>query len=87
MPPHNPVLTKLLTVVRGEDDQRRLGQPKLLEAGPGRPAGLLIERLAAAAERAGVALWIPNVDGAKLQFLLRLPGELWVDGPAVPEAD
>jgi len=54
------------------------------EAGPGRPAGLLIERLAAAAERSGVALWIPNADGSRLRFLLRLPGEIWVDGPAVP---
>ena len=54
-------------------------------AGAGRPAGLLVERLAADALRRGVPLWVPNVDQALLQFLLRLPGVFWVDGPAVPE--
>lgn len=55
------------------------------EAGLGRPAGCVLERLAAGAERRGVPLWVPNVDQARLQFLLRLPGTFWVDGSAVPE--
>jgi hypothetical protein len=55
------------------------------EAGAGRPAGLLVERLAADAHRRGLPLWVPNVDHELLQFLLRLPGTFWVDGPAVPE--
>jgi hypothetical protein len=51
---------------------------------PGTPAGLLVARLANAAERRGLPLWIPNVDGPGLRFVLGLPGTLWVDGPAVP---
>ncbi len=51
----------------------------------GSPAGLLVDRLAAAAERVGAPLWVSNVDGPALYHLLRLPGRLWVDGPAVPE--
>ncbi len=58
-----------------------------VEAGGGRPAGLLVERLAADAHRRGVPLWVPNVDQARLQFLLRLPGIFWVDGSAVPETE
>jgi hypothetical protein len=57
------------------------------EIGPGRPAGLFAERIATQSDRLGVPLWVPNVDVDTLQFLLRLPGQLWVDGPAVPEAD
>ena len=50
----------------------------------GRPAGLLIQRLAEAAHRRGLPLWIPNVDREGLKLALRLPGTLWIDGPAVP---
>ena len=52
--------------------------------GPGTPAGLLVQRLADAAALRGLPLWVPNVDTQALKFLLRLPGTLWVDGPAVP---
>lgn len=53
--------------------------------GAGRPAGLLVERFASAAQRLGVPLWVPNVGAGALRYLLRLPGTLWVDGAAVPE--
>lgn len=56
-----------------------------LTVGAGRPAGLLVERMAAGAEKAGVSLWVPNVNPDALQFLLRQPDVLWVDGPAVPD--
>jgi hypothetical protein len=56
------------------------------EVAPGRPAGLLVEHLAEAASRTGAPLWVSNVDQDGLQYLLRLPGSFWVDGPAVPEA-
>jgi hypothetical protein len=52
--------------------------------GAGRPAGLLVERLASATQRLGVPLWVANVGAGALRFLLRLPGTLWVDGAAVP---
>jgi hypothetical protein len=52
--------------------------------GAGRPAGLLAERLATAAARLQLPLWIPNVDQTALHLLLRLEGRFWVDGPAVP---
>ena len=51
---------------------------------PGSPAGLLARRLADAASNLGVPLWIPNVDREALTEVLRLPGTIWVDGPAVP---
>ena len=51
---------------------------------PGTPAGLLVTRLAEAAVRRGLPLWIPHVDGDALRLVLGLPGVLWVDGPAVP---
>ena len=51
---------------------------------PGTPAGLLVQRLADAAARRGLPLWVPNVDTEALRFALRLPGTVWVDGPAVP---
>lgn len=51
---------------------------------PGTPAGLLTARLAESAARSGLPLWIPNLDAGALHFVLRLPGTLWVDGPAVP---
>ena len=51
---------------------------------PGAPAGLLVARLADEATRRGLPLWIPNVDGDGLRFVLGLPGTLWVDGAAVP---
>lgn len=50
----------------------------------GAPAGLLVQRLADAASRRGVPLWVPNVATEDLRFALRLPGTVWVDGPAVP---
>jgi hypothetical protein len=50
----------------------------------GTPAGLLVQRLADAAARRGLPLWVPNVDTEALRFALRLPGTVWVDGPAVP---
>jgi hypothetical protein len=50
---------------------------------PGTPAGLLLERMAAACERDDAALWVPLVDRSSLPFLLRLPGRLWLDGPVV----
>jgi len=50
----------------------------------GAPAGLLVARLAEAAKRRGLPLWIPNLDDEGLRFALGLPGRLWVDGPAVP---
>jgi hypothetical protein len=51
---------------------------------PGSPAGLLVQRLADAAARRGFPIWVPNVDTEALRFALRLPGTVWVDGPAVP---
>ncbi|HSN57249.1 MAG TPA: hypothetical protein VLT32_21455 [Candidatus Sulfomarinibacteraceae bacterium] len=51
---------------------------------PGTPAGLLVARLAEAANRRGLPLWVPNVDRDGLRFVLGLPGTLWVDGPSVP---
>ena len=53
---------------------------------PGSPAGLLVTRLAEAAARRGLPLWIPNLDGDALRLVLGLPGVLWVDGPAVPRS-
>jgi hypothetical protein len=50
----------------------------------GTPAGLLVQRLADAAARRGLPLWVPNVTTEALRFALRLPGTVWVDGPAVP---
>jgi hypothetical protein len=55
--------------------------------GPGTPAGLLAVRLADAASRLDVPLWIPNVDQESLRFVLSLPGTIWIDGPAVPRQD
>ena len=55
------------------------------ELAAGRPCGLFVERLAAHAQRLGLPLWVPNLRPGSLQFLLRLPGTLWVDGPAVPD--
>ncbi len=51
---------------------------------PGSPAGLLVTRIAEAASRRGLPLWIPNVDQEGLRLVLGLPGTIWVDGPAVP---
>jgi hypothetical protein len=51
---------------------------------PGSPAGLLVYRIAEAALRRGLPLWIPGVDQEGLRFVLGLPGVIWVDGPAVP---
>ena len=51
---------------------------------PGSPAGLLVTRIAEAASRRGLPLWIPNVDQEGLRLVLGLPGVVWVDGPAVP---
>jgi len=51
---------------------------------PGSPAGLLAARIAEAAARQGLPLWIPGVDEEALRFVLGLPGTIWVDGPAVP---
>ena len=50
----------------------------------GSPAGLLVTRIANAASRRGLPLWIPNVDQEGLRLVLGLPGTIWVDGPAVP---
>jgi hypothetical protein len=50
----------------------------------GSPAGLLAARIADAATRRGLPLWIPGVDEEALRFVLGLPGTIWVDGPAVP---
>ena len=55
--------------------------------GAGRPAGLLLERIAAAASARGVPLWVPNVGTEALNLVLRQPGTVWVDGPAAPAAD
>lgn len=54
------------------------------ELRPGSPAGLLVTRIAEAASRRGLPLWIPNVDQDGLRLVLGLPGTVWVDGPAVP---
>jgi hypothetical protein len=51
---------------------------------PGSPAGLLVTRIAEAASRRGLPLWIPGVDQEGLHLVLGLPGTIWVDGPAVP---
>jgi len=51
---------------------------------PGSPAGLLVTRIAEAASRRGLPLWIPTVDQEGLRLVLGLPGTVWVDGPAVP---
>lgn len=53
--------------------------------GNGSPSGILAGRLAEAAQRRGVPLWIPNLEASDLRFVLGLPGTLWVDGDAVPE--
>ena len=50
----------------------------------GSPGGLLAARIADAATRRGLPLWIPGVDEEALRFVLGLPGTIWVDGPAVP---
>jgi hypothetical protein len=55
--------------------------------GAGRPAGLLLERLAVAASERGVPLWVPNVGRAALNLVLGLLGSVWVDGPAAPTAE
>jgi hypothetical protein len=52
--------------------------------GPGTPAGLLVSRLAEAAASRELPLWLTALDGEALHFALRLPGSIWVDGPAVP---
>jgi len=52
--------------------------------GAGGPAGLLVERMATAALRQGISLWVPNLRPGSLPFVLRLPGTLWVDGAGVP---
>jgi hypothetical protein len=57
-----------------------------ITVGPGRPAGLLVERLASAAAKENVPLWVPNIGPEALDLLLRLPGTFWVDGPAAPRA-
>jgi len=54
------------------------------EIGPGRPAGVLVERLASGGARDGRPVWVSNVDDAGVQFLLGLPAPIWVDGPGVP---
>lgn len=51
---------------------------------PGSPAALLVTRIADAAVRRGLPLWIPGVDQEGLRLVLVLPGTIWVDGPAVP---
>jgi hypothetical protein len=51
---------------------------------PGSPAGLLVTRIAEAASRRGLPLWIPGVGQEGLRLVLALPGTIWVDGPAVP---
>ncbi|MEE4271359.1 MAG: hypothetical protein V2I67_06780 [Thermoanaerobaculales bacterium] len=51
---------------------------------PGRPAALLVERLAGCDARRGRSLWVPSVDADGVRFLLGLPGPTWVDGPGVP---
>ena len=50
----------------------------------GSPAGLIVERLARHEARTGRPLWVPSVDAEGVQFLLGLPGPIWVDGPGVP---
>lgn len=52
---------------------------------PGSPAGLLAARIAEAAFRRGLPLWVPGIDEEALRFVLGLPGTIWVDGPAVPK--
>jgi len=51
---------------------------------PGSPSGLLVTRIAEAASRRRLPLWVPNVDQEGLRLVLGLPGTIWVDGPAVP---
>ena len=51
----------------------------------GTPSGLLVERMARDPARDGRPLWVPNVDLESVQYLLSLPGPIWVDGPAVPK--
>jgi hypothetical protein len=53
----------------------------------GRPAALVVEQLGEAAHRAGVPLWVANVNQQALELLLGLPGTLWVDGPAAPREE
>jgi hypothetical protein len=67
-------------------DERAVRVPGWVTIGlrSGTPAGLLVQRLAESAARRGVPLWVPNLDAEALRFVLRLPGTLWVDGPAVP---
>jgi len=51
----------------------------------GSPAGLLVTKIAEAASRRGLPLWISGVDHEGLRLVLGLPGTIWVDGPAVPD--
>jgi hypothetical protein len=51
---------------------------------PGNPAALLVTKIAEAASRRGLPLWVPGVDNDGLRLVLGLPGVIWVDGPAVP---
>lgn len=51
----------------------------------GTPSALLIEWMARDPARDGRPIWVPNVDVESVQFLLTLPGPIWVDGPAVPK--
>lgn len=56
------------------------------DLGPGRPASILVERLARRAIRRGIPVWVPGVAAADLQSLLRTGARLWIDGPAVPRS-
>jgi hypothetical protein len=51
---------------------------------PGSPSALLVAKIADAAMRRELPLWIPGIDREGLRFVLSLPGVMWVDGPAVP---
>ncbi len=72
--------------VVGADEVLAVRVPGWASSGlrPGSPAGLLVTRVAEAASRRGLPLWVPNVDREGLRLVLGLPGIIWVDGPAVP---
>lgn len=81
----------VIEVLLADDVERAAGAAAVRVPGwvvadlrPGTPAGLLVARLAEAANRRGLPLWVPNVHADGLRFLLGLSGTLWVDGPAVP---
>jgi len=71
---------------RGDGERAVIRVPGWIgaEVRRGSPAGLLVDRLARHEGRGDRPLWVPSADAEAVQFLLGLPGPIWVDGPGVP---